>query len=69
MSSTPPQAPAAVPPIEPSPRPHARTSTGLWLPALAGLAAVLAGFGLAELVAGLIAPGASPVLVVGARRV
>jgi len=35
------------------------------LPALAGLAAVLAGFGLAELVAGLIAPGASPVLVVG----
>jgi len=65
MSSTPPQAPAAVPPIEPSPRPHARTSTGLWLPALAGLAAVLAGFGLAELVAGLIAPGASPVLVVG----
>ncbi|POH71435.1 oxidoreductase [Cryobacterium zongtaii] len=36
------------------------------LPALAGLAAVLAGFGLAELVAGLIAPGASPVLVVGA---
>ena len=33
--------------------------------ALAGLAAVLAGFGLAELAAGLIAPGASPVLVVG----
>ncbi|TFC05899.1 oxidoreductase [Cryobacterium adonitolivorans] len=37
-----------------------------WLAALAGLAAVLAGFGLAELAAGLIAPGASPVLVVGA---
>ncbi|MBX0299690.1 molybdopterin-dependent oxidoreductase [Cryobacterium sp. 1639] len=38
----------------------------IWLPALAGLAAVLAGFGLAELTAGLIAPGVSPVLVVGA---
>lgn len=38
----------------------------IWLPALAGLAAVLAGFGLAELTAGLIAPGASPILVVGA---
>ncbi|MGO4784329.1 molybdopterin-dependent oxidoreductase [Cryobacterium sp. W22_MBD10_FK3] len=36
------------------------------LAVLAGLAAVLAGFGLAELVAGLIAPGARPVLVVGA---
>jgi DMSO/TMAO reductase YedYZ molybdopterin-dependent catalytic subunit len=36
------------------------------MPALAGLAAVVAGFGAAEFVAGLIAPGASPVLVVGA---
>jgi DMSO/TMAO reductase YedYZ molybdopterin-dependent catalytic subunit len=45
--------------------PSARAS---WrgLPALAGLAAVLAGFGAGEFVAGLIAPGASPVLGVGA---
>ena len=42
---------------------RAQRTTG-WA-ALAGLAAVLAGFGLAELAAGLIAPGASPVLVVG----
>ncbi|MCU1446137.1 molybdopterin-dependent oxidoreductase [Cryobacterium sp.] len=65
MSSTPP-APAAPPPTEPSVRPRGNTSARCWWPALAGLAAVLAGFGLGELVAGLIAPGASPVLVVGA---
>ncbi|TFC80143.1 oxidoreductase [Cryobacterium sp. TMS1-20-1] len=38
----------------------------LWRPAAAGLAAALAGLGLAELTAAWIAPGASPVLTVGA---
>ena len=36
-----------------------------WMPALAGIAAVAFGLGLAELAAGLLAPRASPVLVVG----
>ena len=58
--------PAAPPAARPSGRASGRPSGWFWLPALAGLAAVLAGFGLAELTAGLIAPGASPVLVVGA---
>jgi DMSO/TMAO reductase YedYZ molybdopterin-dependent catalytic subunit len=44
----------------------ARGRVGFWWAAVAGLAAVVAGFGLAELAAGLVAPGASPVLVVGA---
>ena len=35
------------------------------LPALAGVAAVVFGLGVAELFAGLFAPRASPVLVVG----
>jgi DMSO/TMAO reductase YedYZ molybdopterin-dependent catalytic subunit len=56
MSSHTPTAPGA-PPSPPS---------RFWSPALAGVVAVLAGFGLAELTAGLLAPGASPVLVVGA---
>lgn len=38
----------------------------LWRPAAAGLAAALAGLGLAELTAAWFAPGASPVLTVGA---
>ena len=38
----------------------------LWRPVAAGLAAALAGLGLAELTAAWIAPGASPVLTVGA---
>ncbi|TFD57204.1 oxidoreductase [Cryobacterium suzukii] len=38
----------------------------LWRPAAAGLAAALAGLGVAELTAAWIAPGASPVLTVGA---
>ncbi|PXA68136.1 molybdopterin-dependent oxidoreductase [Cryobacterium arcticum] len=65
MSSplSPPSAPAPAGGARITPSPAGRP-TGL--AALAGLAAVLAGFGLAELVAGLIAPGASPVLVVGA---
>ena len=37
-----------------------------WRPATAGLAAALAGLGLAELTAAWLAPGASPVLTVGA---
>ncbi|WEO76248.1 molybdopterin-dependent oxidoreductase [Cryobacterium sp. SO2] len=49
-----------------TPPPVVTPPPGPLLPALAGLAAVVAGFGLAELAAGLIAPGASPVLVVGA---
>jgi len=57
--------PATPPPASTAP-PAGTQRSGLVLPAVAGLAAVLAGFGLAELVAGLIAPGASPVLVVGA---
>jgi DMSO/TMAO reductase YedYZ molybdopterin-dependent catalytic subunit len=63
MSSLPPSALSTLPSTAPPP---AKNPRSLWLPALAGLAAVLAGFGLAELAAGLIAPGASPMLVVGA---
>jgi DMSO/TMAO reductase YedYZ molybdopterin-dependent catalytic subunit len=66
MSSNLPPTSAAEPSARPSGPVSAGPSVRLWLPALAGLAAVLAGFGLAELTAGLIAPGASPVLVVGA---
>ena len=43
-----------------------RRARALWRPAAAGLAAALAGLGLAELTAAWIAPGASPVLTVGA---
>ena len=68
MSSPLPPPSASAPPGDVSPGVSAasrgRGATGA--AALAGLAAVLAGFGLAELAAGLIAPGASPVLVVGA---
>ncbi|QYF72206.1 molybdopterin-dependent oxidoreductase [Cryobacterium sp. PAMC25264] len=63
--SSPPSSP--VPAGEASPARAAAPDRGpTGLAALAGLAAVLAGFGLAEFAAGLIAPGASPVLVVGA---
>src|SRR5512141_649981 len=37
-----------------------------WRPAVAGLAAAIAGIGLGELTAGLFAPGAGPILVIGA---
>ncbi|MDJ0349792.1 molybdopterin-dependent oxidoreductase [Cryobacterium sp. PH29-G1] len=50
------------PPTRPSPLPV----LGFWRPAAAGVAAALAGLGLAELTAAWIAPGASPVLSVGA---
>ncbi|MDJ0378844.1 molybdopterin-dependent oxidoreductase [Cryobacterium sp. PH31-L1] len=43
-----------------------RRARPLWRPAAAGLAAALAGLGLAELTAAWLAPGASPVLTVGA---
>jgi len=43
-----------------------RRSRTPWRPAAAGLASALAGLGLAELTAAWIAPGASPVLTVGA---
>ncbi|SEN71678.1 molybdopterin-dependent oxidoreductase [Cryobacterium luteum] len=43
-----------------------RHPRALWRPAAAGLAAALAGLGLAELAAAWLAPGASPVLTVGA---
>ncbi|TFC28151.1 oxidoreductase [Cryobacterium sp. TMT1-3] len=43
-----------------------RRPRALWRPAAAGLAAALAGLGLAELAAAWLAPGASPVLTVGA---
>jgi len=68
MSSplSPPSASASPGDSSPGTSAAARGRRTTWLAALAGLAAVLAGFGLAELVAGLIAPGASPVLVVGA---
>jgi DMSO/TMAO reductase YedYZ molybdopterin-dependent catalytic subunit len=67
MSSPQPPTPAPVRPAR-SDQPAStgvRARTPLWLPALAGLAAVIAGFGLAELAAAVLAPGASPVLVVG----
>ncbi|WP_104178530.1 molybdopterin-dependent oxidoreductase [Cryobacterium sp. Y50] len=41
----------------------------LWRPAAVGLAAALAGLGLAELTATWLAPGASPVLTVGALAI
>ncbi|WP_199182435.1 molybdopterin-dependent oxidoreductase [Cryobacterium sp. Y11] len=47
-------------------RPRTFTVALLWQPAAAGLASALAGLGLAELTAAWIAPGASPVLSVGA---
>ncbi|MBG6212829.1 MAG: molybdopterin-dependent oxidoreductase [Cryobacterium sp.] len=47
-------------------RPRAPTVVRPWRPACAGLAAALSGLGLAELTAAWIAPGASPVLTVGA---
>ena len=47
-------------------RPRASTAERFWRPAGAGLAAALAGLGLAELTAAWIAPGASPVPTVGA---
>ena len=43
----------------------ARRAPSWFYPALAGVAAVAFGLGVAELVAGLLAPRASPVLVVG----
>jgi len=43
-----------------------RSARALWRPAAAGLASALAGLGLAELTAAWLAPGASPVLTVGA---
>jgi len=47
-------------------RPRAVMMERLWRPALAGVAAAVAALGLAELTAALLAPTASPVLVVGA---
>ncbi|ANP73364.1 molybdopterin-dependent oxidoreductase [Cryobacterium arcticum] len=67
MSS--PHAPTPVPPSTGAPAARARQGAlgpgGRWLPPVAGLAAVVAGFGLAEFAAALLAPGASPVIVVG----
>src|SRR5690606_3010783 len=40
-----------------------------WQPPVAGVVAVAAGLGAAELVAGLLAPSASPVFVVGAALI
>ena len=47
-------------------RPRASMAERFWRPAGAGLAAALAGLGLAELTAAWLFPGASPVLTVGA---
>ena len=47
-------------------RPRVSPAERFWRPAGTGLAAALAGLGLAELTAAWIAPGASPVLTVGA---
>ncbi len=50
-------------------QPSRRRLPGWVLPAAAGLASVILGLGLAELVAALLAPGASPVLVVGSQLI
>ena len=52
--------------LSPPTRPRPLPVLGFWRPAAAGVAAALAGLGLAELTAAWIAPGASPVLSVGA---
>lgn len=51
-------------------RPRLRSRLRGWLPsAFAGLAAVILGLGVSELVAALVAPAASPVLVVGSLMI
>ena len=50
-------------------QPSRRRLPGWVLPAAAGLASVILGLGLAELVAALLAPAASPVLVVGSQLI
>ncbi|WP_022887641.1 molybdopterin-dependent oxidoreductase [Glaciibacter superstes] len=62
-SSSAPQAPSKTPQQVASEKPGTRRN---WRPALAGIASVIAGLGVAELVAAVFAPAASPVLVVGA---
>ena len=58
--------PTPVPtPLTPEPLPRA-TSARLARPAVAGVAAALAGLGAAELAAALLAPAGSPILAVGA---
>jgi DMSO/TMAO reductase YedYZ molybdopterin-dependent catalytic subunit len=49
-----------------SARPSSTRLSRLWPPALAGVAAAVAGVGAAELAAALLAPAGSPILVVGA---
>jgi DMSO/TMAO reductase YedYZ molybdopterin-dependent catalytic subunit len=51
------------------PEPSQRRLPAWVLPAAAGLASVILGLGLAELVAALLAPQASPVLVVGSQLI
>ncbi|MDJ0339167.1 molybdopterin-dependent oxidoreductase [Cryobacterium sp. PH31-O1] len=53
-------------PLSTPTRQRAPVARRVWRPAAAGLAAALGGLGLAELTAAWIAPGASPVLTVGA---
>ena len=51
---------------DPASDPSARRRLPGWLlPAFAGIASVVLGLGVAELVAAFVAPAASPVLVVG----
>jgi len=65
-------APASVPDPASDPAPDSSSRRGLpgWLlPAAAGLASVVLGLGIAELVAAFVAPAASPVLVVGSQLI
>ncbi|TFC42549.1 oxidoreductase [Cryobacterium sp. TMT1-21] len=64
-SPVPPPSTLSSPTPETPPGASSRTSR-LWRPALAGVAAALAGLGAAELAAGLFAPAGNPILAVGA---
>jgi DMSO/TMAO reductase YedYZ molybdopterin-dependent catalytic subunit len=68
--------PASAPVSDPDPvedpadQPTARRRMPRWLlPAFAGIASVVLGLGIAELVAAFVAPAASPVLVVGSQLI
>ena len=69
-SASPVPDPAASAAPDPAPVPSARRGPSRWLlPAFAGLASVVLGLGVAEVVAAFVAPAASPVLVVGSQLI
>jgi DMSO/TMAO reductase YedYZ molybdopterin-dependent catalytic subunit len=57
-----------MPPVDVSPSPRVSLFRGprFWFPALAGVAAAIAGVGAAELTAALLAPTAGPIVAIGA---